>query len=573
VPRHLQSVTSQDSEDGSDVLLPGPSRLEEIMRASTSMRDLLLCALAPENGLTENESQEVINTLLFTTRPITMVAWLIELAHSHPWEDNATIFVHGARELESPQQVALFILIEWLDHWDAATELEIFPALYAQAIEVIDSCDHDRTTVLGQSVATKLDEAARRVVTSLPSQEEGAEGTLGQPQDDPFFADEEDPGPYLMPAGSSENCEAELMGFLDEEVARRNSACWFGLSSAEFAAQRLTAERRGSVASWASAQSLESAHSNTSSVSHRRLKSFRSLLSIFRSRADSNNSLQVELMAHDFRQGLVSRLFKLSPNEVAIQLTLLVHDCIFTEVKLYELGRAVRAGRIRATMCPNLQRMVSVFEVIASWVELEVLAHANRSSSSRIRAISFFLRVAAACREQRSFHLLFAIVAGLGQTTLSWVWQHTPARERAAFEKLQRAVSPRQNYLVYRADLSKSPVPRVQPCGTGCMPFLGIWLKDASVMLEIRGGDGSRDALSLYSAYSLAKELLACQHSFTSCHRDDSIRELLSSLLQSTTINNEFRNQLSFTEHRRSSPRLTTMLSRRGFSTPEAALP
>ncbi len=170
-----------------------------------------------------------------------------------------------------------------------------------------------------------------------------------------------------------------------------------------------------------------------------------------------------------------------------------------------ELLRGARAGPAAVPKSDTAgRRVVRLHPIVAAtahwnrlsrWVPSAVLfpekALASEAEAARARAKTLrkFVELAAELRELHNWSSLFAIVIGLGSSTVSCLketWKLVPARHTALFRELEEACQPVSNFRVYRESLA----------GLFCVPYLAIVLKDLQAVEE---GNPDRNARGLFN--------------------------------------------------------------------------
>jgi len=138
-------------------------------------------------------------------------------------------------------------------------------------------------------------------------------------------------------------------------------------------------------------------------------------------------------------------LFHNSPELIADCLTWSLYENVYSHIQI---------GDFLTDHSLLLREMISQHEDYAWWV-LTCIFKKNIDVSVRTQRIVFFINVAVGCRRVRNYHTLFGIVAGLSQPLLKWMWDFVKVAEKQKFAVLERVVSAKRDYLVYKADLSK----------------------------------------------------------------------------------------------------------------------
>ena len=126
----------------------------------------------------------------------------------------------------------------------------------------------------------------------------------------------------------------------------------------------------------------------------------------------------------------------------------------------------------------NVHKMIDLFNRYSWWCVNWVLTGMIDSPkddepedvNDRVNRLLYMMKVAEECRQLNSFHAFFGLMGGLCQPQLMWVWGFAKEKDKMMFNNLKRAVSPHNDYRVYRADLSKCT-------DDTYIPFLGYTTK------------------------------------------------------------------------------------------------
>ncbi|KAH9251951.1 hypothetical protein BASA81_010155 [Batrachochytrium salamandrivorans] len=159
-------------------------------------------------------------------------------------------------------------------------------------------------------------------------------------------------------------------------------------------------------------------------------------------------------------------IFNQNPELVASIITLLTYDLAYRHV--HPLMMATDAKRQNSQPVKDMIRM---FKVYSYW-PLTCILEDDLKLGEVFDRLLFFLAVAEQLRRLSNFHALFAIVGGLTQPFMSWVWTALPPTHKAhkRFGDLKRLISSNGDYRVYKADLSHCQ-------GKSRIPFLGVSLR------------------------------------------------------------------------------------------------
>lgn len=175
----------------------------------------------------------------------------------------------------------------------------------------------------------------------------------------------------------------------------------------------------------------------------------------------------------EHRAKSLGEFYKYTETQVAIVLTRDLYE-IYSRIGPKEM-LTLEARQSSA----NVQQMIDMFNRYSWWCVHWVLTGMMDNSgkdkqpedvSDRVNRLVYMLKVAEECRRLNSFHVFFGLMGGLCQPQLMWVWGFAKEKDKMLFNNLKRAVSPNNDYRVYRADLSK--------CADDTyIPFLGYTTK------------------------------------------------------------------------------------------------
>lgn len=231
-----------------------------------------------------------------------------------------------------------------------------------------------------------------------------------------------------------------------------------------------------------------------------------------------------------------SSLLDYSPQQVAQQITLLLYDQVYRHIRPeMMINSKTRTKSIHVT------NMVRFFKVLSWWPLTTILgdkikfqknnmkknklknidkdfANDNNSSNNfvnrkmtpldRQSVFIYFITMAEEFRSLNNFHCLFAVTSGLIQPFVSWIWELLDPKEKQRFNDLKRVVSSDNDYLIYKADISKCQ-------NKSHIPFLGLTNK-LLIPLENRIKYPNHNHLinfqRLISIYGCVKSFLQGQH-------------------------------------------------------------
>jgi len=156
---------------------------------------------------------------------------------------------------------------------------------------------------------------------------------------------------------------------------------------------------------------------------------------------------------------------------------------------------------------PGYTLMMQRFNTWGAWVATEIVT--ERTATGRAKVISFFIKVAQICLEMQSFNTAYAVIAGLGNSSverLKQTWALVEKDVLAKHKNLQNVFDMTKNYLNYRTLLQASSPPLV--------PYLGLYPKDLFAVEEnvpTKNDQGLISLPKLRKLHEIIKPLLEFQ--------------------------------------------------------------
>lgn len=162
----------------------------------------------------------------------------------------------------------------------------------------------------------------------------------------------------------------------------------------------------------------------------------------------SENLVPDELISELIRESNVC-LLQLNPKEVAIQLT--NQDFyIFRQIESTEYIDDLFSNKSNYGT-KNLKKFSELVNKEMFWVVSEICREQNIVRRSKI--IKQFIKIALHCKESKNFNSVFAIVSGLGHTSVSRLrltWEKLSTKYQRLFKDLQDLMDPSRNMSKYR---------------------------------------------------------------------------------------------------------------------------
>lgn len=167
------------------------------------------------------------------------------------------------------------------------------------------------------------------------------------------------------------------------------------------------------------------------------------------------------------------------PEEIADQLTLMDFK-IFKAIKPREcLGQAWKKKN-RKEGAPNILRMISHFNSVCKWIQLQILKAPNLRA--RTNEIKRAIKIARQCHIRRNFSALFAVYSALNAQAiyrLNHAWSNLRAKHGKMFSEFK---------VLFSRDKNQKNLRQALICDTPAIPHIGIFLQDL-VFID----DGNRD--------------------------------------------------------------------------------
>ncbi|KAJ7381149.1 hypothetical protein OS493_004747 [Desmophyllum pertusum] len=165
-----------------------------------------------------------------------------------------------------------------------------------------------------------------------------------------------------------------------------------------------------------------------------------------------NNLVSSSLLPDEAAQELAKEshfsLLQIKPREVAKELTLQDFE-VFRSIDPREY--IYKLWNFGPKLTENLRKFSEIVNKEMFWVVTEICSETN--VVKRMKLIKAFVKIARHCKECKNYNSLFAIISGLGHSTvqrLKNTWDKLPTRHSKAFEDLQSLMDPSRNMSKYR---------------------------------------------------------------------------------------------------------------------------
>ncbi len=155
----------------------------------------------------------------------------------------------------------------------------------------------------------------------------------------------------------------------------------------------------------------------------------------------------------------------------------------------------------RVVSINHLVTITTHWNTLSRWVPSAVLFYCKDKSQTeqqlakgRAKLLRQFIELAAELRALENWSSFFAIVIGLGSSSLTCLketWKLIPAKELAQMREMEEACQPISNFRIYRESIA-----RCMESGTFCIPYMAIVLKDLQAVEE---GNPNKNARGLFN--------------------------------------------------------------------------
>lgn len=162
-----------------------------------------------------------------------------------------------------------------------------------------------------------------------------------------------------------------------------------------------------------------------------------------------SETLVPDEMAADLMRENNVHFLQLNPKEIAIQLTSQDFQ-IFRQIESTEYIDDLFSIKSKYAT-PMLEKFSELVNTEMFWVVGEICREPNIVRRSKI--IKQFVKIARHCKECKNFNSVFAIISGLGHTSISRLrltWEKLPNKYQKLFTDLQELMDPSRNMSKYR---------------------------------------------------------------------------------------------------------------------------
>lgn len=134
-----------------------------------------------------------------------------------------------------------------------------------------------------------------------------------------------------------------------------------------------------------------------------------------------------------------------------------------------------------SSKCVNLNTFIELSNAEMKWVYSEILE--AKAPQRQAKLIKHFIKIAKVCLIRRNYNSLFAIVSGLGYSSVSRldkIWKRIPVKQKQTITDLEAIIDPSLNMKQYRSRL-KSETDLLH-----AIPIMGVCIKDLYTMFTYK---------------------------------------------------------------------------------------
>jgi len=144
---------------------------------------------------------------------------------------------------------------------------------------------------------------------------------------------------------------------------------------------------------------------------------------------------------------------------------------LFSNVKLSEIMEKVGwLGKRSQATSVNILKLINRCNEVSGWVATEVL---QRIGKAQRACVQKFIEVALKCEKMNNFNTMWAIIAGLNNSSVSRLtvlWSTISEKHQKDFEYLEHMMSPDRGFKNYLEQLRSRSLP--------VLPYFGLFLRD-----------------------------------------------------------------------------------------------
>ncbi|PRP86791.1 hypothetical protein PROFUN_05008 [Planoprotostelium fungivorum] len=176
----------------------------------------------------------------------------------------------------------------------------------------------------------------------------------------------------------------------------------------------------------------------------------------------------------------INRLLSIPPETIAEQMTLIDHG-LFRMMEMKEFHGLPWSKKTKQHRAPNVMNVIRRFNRVSLNMVGSTIVH-EQDIELRAMLVCHFIQVVEHLEELNSYNALLAIVLGLRTGfigRLRTTWSKLDEEHQRKFQRLVDTYSPEGSHLNLRQILRRRDISRP------CIPYLGIYLSDLTIIEEI----------------------------------------------------------------------------------------
>lgn len=177
-------------------------------------------------------------------------------------------------------------------------------------------------------------------------------------------------------------------------------------------------------------------------------------------------------------------IFNWSPVEIARQMSLMTHH-LFKSIEPKEVLNCLWTKQNKEQVSPNVTKVISRFNLLSFWICEEILAYDHAHTRSKV--IEKFIAVADELQKIRNYNDCFNVITAFNYLPikrLTKTWNRVSPDALATLRRLSELCSLTRNWENLRNEYNAYKSLEDSEKDTGCIPYLGYFLKDLAFIDE-----------------------------------------------------------------------------------------
>ena len=177
-------------------------------------------------------------------------------------------------------------------------------------------------------------------------------------------------------------------------------------------------------------------------------------------------------------------IFNWSPIEIARQMSLMTHH-LFKSIEPKEVLNCSWTKQNKDQVSPNVTKVISRFNLLSFWICEEILAYDHAHTRSKV--IEKFIAVADELQKIRNYNDCFNVITAFNYLPikrLTKTWNRVSPDALATLRRLSELCSLTRNWENLRNEYNAYKSLEDSEKDTGCIPYLGYFLKDLAFIDE-----------------------------------------------------------------------------------------